>query len=300
MKTLALLIAAVALYSSNCTATYVYTQHCGYRPVVSPCAVVANRVYYYYPDLEIYWCPTVGSYAWFENDIWIVTMARPVWLAPTFSFVVIETELHDPWCRHEHYRTIYPRRQVVHRPAQVVVRHTEPKVIVHDHRPTTVVVHDHDRRVIVRDHNNHCDNPPGRRDDHDRSVTHIERHDSHDKYITINPSRPDVKNDRDGCDKHQETRNDKDKGKGKVKNNDHNRDGHTDNGWVNNPRNDRKMTPAQNSTKNQNNGNKGNQYTRGTKENVKSNGSTTANNHRSAGVKKAAKSQSGRGHISKR
>ena len=67
-----------------------------------------KHVYYYYPDVEVYWSPESETYSVYRDNGWVVVTTRPVFLTSGYSYIIIEDDGPDPWIRHNIYRGKYP------------------------------------------------------------------------------------------------------------------------------------------------------------------------------------------------
>jgi hypothetical protein len=70
-----------------------------------------KHVYYYYPDVEVYWSVGLGTYAVFGSDGWVVVSERPAVLGPSHRYVILELDHKEPWRQHSHYKKKYPPGQ---------------------------------------------------------------------------------------------------------------------------------------------------------------------------------------------
>ena len=65
-------------------------------------------VYYYYPDLEIYWDSDSKTYIVLKEGTWVISDTRPVILTRSYSYVVIEADEPKPWLKHSYYKKKHP------------------------------------------------------------------------------------------------------------------------------------------------------------------------------------------------
>jgi hypothetical protein len=67
-----------------------------------------KKVYYYYPDAEIYWIAENNAFAVIQDGAWVVVPAKPAILTSGYYYVVLETSESQPWLKHEVYKKKYP------------------------------------------------------------------------------------------------------------------------------------------------------------------------------------------------
>jgi hypothetical protein len=68
--------------------------------------------YYYYPDVEVYFCPTRQVYHCLSGGVWIEARVRPAVLAPGVAYVTVSLEGEKPYVHHASVRAKHPPGQV--------------------------------------------------------------------------------------------------------------------------------------------------------------------------------------------
>ena len=65
-------------------------------------------VFYYYPDVEIYWNVKTKHYTMKQSNQWVEFANMPNVLNPDKYYVIIETGSPSPWNYHAKYKRKYP------------------------------------------------------------------------------------------------------------------------------------------------------------------------------------------------
>lgn len=120
-------------------------------------------VYRYYPDAEIYWNQSNGTYIVYQNGSWVTMTSWPTYIRTSPFYVSLGVHTRMPWYQHHIYRSRYPRRhfdsgfplhverRIPHRPTESHVyernhyrsgAHVVPK-IPQPHRPDVRSHHEH-------------------------------------------------------------------------------------------------------------------------------------------------------------
>ena len=71
-----------------------------------------KKVFYYYPDAEVYWIAETNTYAILQGSNWVVMPLRPSYLTRSYYYVILETNESKPWMNHITYKGKYPPGKV--------------------------------------------------------------------------------------------------------------------------------------------------------------------------------------------
>lgn len=87
------------------------------QPYATP-QQIAKQEFYYYPAAEVYFNAKDKTYMFFKNGSWMYDMKPPESIVSLNLYVKISDEANQPWVRHEHFKTEYPKDHFKNQPKE--------------------------------------------------------------------------------------------------------------------------------------------------------------------------------------